>query len=131
MLVVDVDLKGDGITEMHNYIDEFGAIDTFTVKTPGGGYHMYFNYKSPDEDDAFLIKQYMRNKTNFRGIGIDVRSNGGYIVGAGSSIKGKTYAITKNVPIIGIPMSLLYWLVVAPQNEATTDHDHDACLQVL
>ena len=47
---------------------------------------MYFNYKSPDEDDAFLIKQYMRNKTNFRGAGIDVRSNGGYILGAGSSI---------------------------------------------
>ena len=37
LLVVDVDLKGDGVAEMQKYLDEFGAIDTFTVKTPGGG----------------------------------------------------------------------------------------------
>ena len=53
LLVVDVDLKGDGIIAMQKYIDEFGDIGTFTVKTPGGGYHMYFNYQSPNEHDVF------------------------------------------------------------------------------
>ena len=140
LLVVDVDLKGDGIVEMQKYTEEFGDIDTFTVKTPGGGYHMYFNYQSPNEHDAFFIKQYLKNKTHFRGTGIDVRSNGGYIVGAGSSINGKTYAITKNVPIIDIPASLLYWLVVAPtkqpkqhspktkQQTTTTTHTYEYCI---
>ena len=141
LLVIDVDLKGDGIVEMQKYIDEFGDIDTYTVKTPGGGYHMYFNYQSPNEQDAFFITQYLKNKTHFRGAGIDVRSNGGYIVGAGSSINGKTYTITKHVPIIDIPTSLLHWLVVAPTKQpkqhspkakqkppTTTTHHYEYCI---
>jgi len=116
--VVDIDKKDNGVDEMQRYIAEFGDIDTFTVQSPNEGYHLYFRYDHPNEDDAFLIRQYMKNMLNFRGVGIDVRSNGGYIVAPGSTIKGRSYNIIKDLPILNIPSHLLNWLVVGATKES-------------
>ena len=56
---------------------------TYTVDTPSGGCHLYF---SVDEDAR------VRNSAGIIGPHIDVRSGGGYVVGAGSRIGGRAYA---------------------------------------
>ena len=60
----------------------------------------------------------MKNRTNFRGFGIDVRSNGGYIVAPGLTINGRSYTIIKDLPIINIPTNLLNWLIVGATKES-------------
>ena len=76
LLVVDIDVKDDGLTEFQKYVAEFGDIQTFTVASPSGGLHVYFNHSTPNIDDAFKINQYLETKTKFRSVGIDVRSAG-------------------------------------------------------
>ena len=80
LLVVDIDVKDDGLIEFQKYLAEFGDIQTFTVATPSGGLHLYFNHSTPNVVDTFKINQYLKTKTKFRGVGIDIRSAGGYIV---------------------------------------------------
>jgi hypothetical protein len=41
------------------------------------------------------------------GSGVDIRSKGGFVVGAGSTIGGKSYDIDKNLPIVAAPT----WMV--------------------
>jgi len=84
IIVVDLDThKWD--LQTHPWILTFGRalkkFDTYTVKTCSGGYHLYFLY---DDDLA--------DKKN-SSIGIDVLSNGTYIVAPHSHI----YNIKKNI----------------------------------
>lgn len=67
-LVVDVDAGKDGYVSML----ELDLPDTLTVKTPGGGIHLY--YTGPD----------VANSVDRLARGVDVRSSGGYVVGPGS-----------------------------------------------
>ena len=39
LLVVDLDVKDDGVLEFQKYIKEFGNPNTFVVQTPSGGLH--------------------------------------------------------------------------------------------
>ena len=55
LLVVDIDAKDDGVGEFNKYLEEFGEIDTITIKTPRGGYHYYFQYYNDDPDTDYLI----------------------------------------------------------------------------
>lgn len=91
IMVVDIDAyKMDQenilLKEYSNYLD----IDTYIVKTPSGGYHLYFEY---DED----LKQTASN------IHIDIRNNGGYIVMEGSYFNNNQYLCYKDKQITAIP----------------------------
>lgn len=55
-------------------------LGTFTVKTPSGGYHLYFKVDTP-----------IANANNFPN-GIDVRAAVGYVVGPGCSIVAEDYS---------------------------------------
>ena len=99
------------------YIDSHGSPNTLTVSTPSGGLHLYFNYSSKKPDDAEKVRQYLRNKTGFRGKGIDVRSEGGYIVAPPSVVSKKPYKIVSNTAVIDIPSNLIDWLL---KDEVTT-----------
>jgi hypothetical protein len=55
---------------------------TYTVDTPSGGWHLYFSVAG----DARV-----RNSAGAVGAHIDVRADGGYVVGAGSRIGGRAY----------------------------------------
>lgn len=57
--------------------------DTYIVDTPSGGCHLYFSAAG----DARV-----RNSAGVVGPHIDVRADGGYVVGAGSRIGGHAYA---------------------------------------
>jgi RecA-family ATPase len=88
LLVLDVDAK-NGKKGLHSLaeLDTFeGVPDTFTVETPTGGLHLYFKPEAPVGNSAGKL-----------GAGLDVRGDGGYVVGPGSTIDGKPYSVRKLV----------------------------------
>ena len=106
--VVDLDFysKGESIFNLDdssfiktfgkNYIDDF---DTFTVKTPSGGLHLYFKY-----DEA--IGQTANDEHK-----VDTRTNGGYVVSPNSIINGNKYEIIKDTHFKHIPDNLKDYLL--------------------
>ncbi len=68
-IVIDIDVK-DGKNGIAEYAALGGAYDTLTVRTPSGGYHLY--YEGPDSGNAPLSNA------------IDIRSHHGYVVAPGS-----------------------------------------------
>jgi hypothetical protein len=109
IIVLDVDKKDNGIEAIEDFKRNFGNFETFTVSTPNGGFHHYFNYNSENETDDYLIKQFI-NHTKLRGVGLDIRTERGYIVAPGSSIDGKYYNIINDVSICDMSSSLITWL---------------------
>lgn len=85
-IVIDLDLKGsvDGVKAFESLCNrlDIELPDTYKVRTPSGGQHLYFRRRY-----AGLI----RNSAGVLGPGIDVRGQGGYVVGEGSVIDGKRY----------------------------------------
>ena len=80
IVVIDVDNKNDksGDRQLAAYMLEnnLSLPDTFTVRTPSGGRHLYF--KASKE---------LRSRVNWLP-GVDVRGVGGYVVAAGSIMQG-------------------------------------------
>lgn len=76
LLVVDVDNKGEkrGDSELLRLeLEGFDLPETYTHRTPSGGRHLVYRVERPVKQGA-----------NVLGHGLDIRSRGGYIVGAGS-----------------------------------------------
>ena len=111
LLVVDLDVKDDGVTEFQNYCSEFGAPETLTVLTPSGGDHYCFKFSHSDPDCELMIKHYLTNATKFRGKGIDIRGEGGYVVGPPSCRDGESYEVKNDAKPIDLPASLITWLL--------------------
>lgn len=65
--------------------------DTFTVKTPGGGYHLFYKAETP-----------LRNKNFLYRLPIDIRGVGGYLMIPPSSYGDKKYSVVKDCPIMTI-----------------------------
>jgi hypothetical protein len=112
LLVLDLDVKDDGVEEFKKYLAEHGNPNTLTVQTPSGGFHYYFNYASKNADDEVLIKTFLKNASKYRGKGIDIRSTGGYSVAPPSRRDGKDYKVLKSTAPTDIPSSLISWLIV-------------------
>lgn len=81
LAVIDVDVKDGRPGE-----DTFAGLglpdDTFVVRTPSGGRHLYF--RVPDD---------VRNSVQRLGPGVDVRGIGGYVVGPGSVVGDRQYDV--------------------------------------
>ena len=117
IIVLDIDDKDDGINEFKKYTDLYGEINTLTVKTPNKGFHYYFSYHQNDDTVQHLINDSLINKSKYRnGKGIDIRSNGGYVVGPNSSINGKKYEIINDVLPIEMPEKLALWILEGNDN---------------
>jgi len=86
LLVIDCDVKDDvdGIANWRRLQAEHGGTIrcTPTVRTPSGGLHFYFS-KPAD--------RIVRNSAGKLAPGVDVRGEGGYVVGAGSVLDGVAY----------------------------------------
>jgi len=80
LFVVDVDAKNGGIESFALLEDMLPH--TLRVRTPSGGLHLYFRGRAP-----------VRNSASKIAAGIDVRGEGGYVVGPGTSIDGRRYEI--------------------------------------
>ncbi|MET9597446.1 bifunctional DNA primase/polymerase [Streptomyces sp. NPDC006459] len=87
------------LCQQHNGRAEL-APDTHTVTTTSDGHHLYFAAPANIE---------LRNTAGKLGWKIDTRANGGYVVGAGSIITGKTAPYDTLVPVA--PQPLPAWLL--------------------
>jgi bifunctional DNA primase/polymerase-like protein len=74
---------------------------TLTVATPTGGRHLY--YQAPR---GFRL----RNTVGRLGPLIDTRASGGYVVGPGSVVDGRSYRVTADLPVAPLPRWLLHEL---------------------
>jgi hypothetical protein len=109
LVVLDVDVKsgkrGD-LSLLQLEMDGFELPSTFTVSTPSGGEHLYF--RTPKA---------VRQGVDLLGNGLDIRSLGGYVIGPGSVIDGRTYEIAHKVPIAQAPQWLIDRLGTAKARE--------------
>ncbi len=107
IIIIDVDPK-PGSTDAQRSLKmlmDMGLPKTRTVKTPSGGVHLY--YKHPGR----WVKSVANNWP-----GIDIRGNGGYVLGPGSTTeKGKscnagTYVLTDDREIATLPLNIVVQL---------------------
>jgi hypothetical protein len=74
MFVLDIDPAHGGETSLEDLESAHGKLpDTLLVETGGGGWHYYFR-----------VDRRIRNGCNTLGAGIDIRGDGGFVVGPGS-----------------------------------------------
>jgi len=66
LLVVDVDVKDQGMEEFSKCFDRYGSPTTLTVSTPSGGLHLYFNYNSKNPQDAEQNKAIPEEQNGFQ-----------------------------------------------------------------
>ena len=110
VFVVDVDLdtekKIDGTAELKRLEKKHGPLpQTFAVLTPRGGRHLFFQMP-----DALPIK----SRTDVLARGLDVRGDGGYVVGPGSRLGDKSYKVLNATP----PALPPPWLVAMVRKES-------------
>lgn len=96
LLVIDTDrhnAKEDGEVSLQELQSDCNGSfpETFTVRTPSGGIHRYFKAEG------------FASKNRFRPA-LDVKSNGGYVVIAGSYTDKGSYTIIKDAPIAECPL---------------------------
>ena len=87
----------DGAKVLAALVEHAGArlpIQTYTVRTASGGQHLYF---TPPEGPP------LRNTAGRLGWLIDTRAAGGYVVGAGSTIRGRSYTPILDLPVTPLP----------------------------
>jgi len=99
--VLDIDAGSGGIDSVRDIFGDEWPV-TPTLQTPGGGYHLYFQY--PDSG--------VRNSAGTIGAGLDIRGGGGCVVGAGSVRDGRSYRWVddlspEEVPLAPFPESLI------------------------
>ncbi|WP_309032592.1 bifunctional DNA primase/polymerase [Streptomyces alfalfae] len=107
--VVDLDERedGSGIDAFNDLAKKCGATipDTLTVRTPTGGRHLYF---AAPKDTV------IGNSAGRLAHHVDVRGQGGYVVGPGSKTDVGTYEIELDVPIAPFPAWIVE-LLTSPQ----------------
>ena len=118
LIVLDVDVKKkndrekvEGVQEFLKYIEQYGDVNTFTVKSPSGGFHYYFKYKHSSGRAKYLIENIVKTNTGYRNAGLDIRSNGGVIIMPGSSTNLGNFTVLTDSNIIQMPLTLLEWLI--------------------
>jgi hypothetical protein len=95
------------------YEKYFSDIESFTVKTPHGGVHIYYKYA----DNLSRID-------SVNGWPVEVRGEGHGCTSAGSSFEGKEYKVIKDLPIITQDLSKL-----AHERLVKLSDDRDADIQ--
>lgn len=84
VVVIDLDIKenNNGLATWEDWdVCDDGA-DTYRVRTPSGGLHLYFG-----------TAQSYRNSVRRIGAGVDVRGEGGFVVAAGSELDAGSYRL--------------------------------------
>jgi hypothetical protein len=109
-----VDLDGEAAIEWWAEQPETDA-ETYTVET-GRGLQLYF------DAPGFPVK----NSAGELAPGVDIRGDGGFVVGAGSPHRsGKTYTLLADVTPAAAPSWLLEWLRARPAAAPLQDYPGD------
>ena len=72
---------------------------------------------SSNPDDHFLIDKYLKNKTKYREKGIDIRSNGGYVIIAPSEYDNGKYEFANNEKMVEMPTTFINWLLLGTEQK--------------
>jgi predicted P-loop ATPase len=116
LLVIDTDVKAatattPGIDGVANLLAMGPLPQTRVIQSPSGGVHFYFTYP-----EGFNI----RNSVSILAPGVDVRGEGGMVVGEGSPHKrGGLYKVVVDVEAAPLPLWLLERLRVIAQRDAS------------
>lgn len=108
MIVVDVDVAKGGNESLQLLEITHGLPDTLVARTPSGGRHLFFVADGPAGNSVEQI-----------GPGLDVRSRGGYVVAAGSTVPSGEYRWESDLPIADAPEWLVTKLGTAIPKEGT------------
>lgn len=107
LIVPDIDPRNGGDVTISELIEQYGPLpETAEVRTGGNGLHIIFARPQGVEIRNFKL-----------GEGVDIKTNGGFIVGAGSlHISGRRYEWLNDLPPAGPPEWLLK-LLRTPQDK--------------
>ena len=107
--VVDLDRKDgkDGVAAFSELAKPHGGSPTFAVKTPTGGYHLWFRGQAS-------------NSTSRLATGVDVRGRSGYVVMPPSVIGDAKYKVAKEADIAEAPA----WLLALTQKPHAKASEH-------
>lgn len=111
LVVVDIDNKNgkDGSSAFSGLQFENGMVDTtFKVKTPSGGFHLYFEGKTKNR--VGLVT------------GVDIRSVGGYVVAPGCKKANGEYVIVEDDTNISTPPGWLIEKIGRPNERQSLSH---------
>lgn len=115
-IIVDADTKdGKPGLESLEALEMCGLpTDSLRVATPSGGVHVYLRSDAPHRNSVDKMPDYR---------GIDIRADGGYVVGPGSTIDGTTYEVVgKSTEVRPSPTWFDEYLVnLQPQHAPRTD----------
>ncbi|MET3156816.1 hypothetical protein ABIE85_002610 [Bradyrhizobium diazoefficiens] len=94
LLVLDVDKRHGGCEtfEFLRLVEDFP--ETMTSNTQGGGQHLFY---------VLRVGEPLKNGTHRLGPGIDVKTDGGYVLMPGSTIEGRMYTRANSAPITFAP----------------------------
>jgi len=92
MFVIDIDIKKHGEQTWASFCAEHALSDlqTYEVRTPSGGRHLYFDGHGPTSVDKI-------------GPGVDTRGKGGYVLVPPSVVNGKRYEHLTDFGLAAIP----------------------------
>ncbi|MER6503218.1 bifunctional DNA primase/polymerase [Streptomyces sp. NPDC001455] len=116
LVVIDLDMpkpnsNGDtpcGVTTFEALCERAGqpVPTTYRTRTASGGHHLYFTAPPGTR---------LTNTAGLLGPLIDTRAWGGYVVGPGSTVNGRTYEVIDPTPVAPLPSWLLNALSPAPR----------------
>ena len=112
LLVLDVDAHKNGFDALAAIEQEIELEATYEVESPRGGRHIYYRCDAP-----------VQNGVDVFGRGIDVRTHGGYVVGAGSRTADGEYRLVADEPIAAADARLVERSTVLAS--AKSDHVRD------
>lgn len=111
--LVVVDLDGEGAVDA--WLELGGADATYTVST-GRGLHLYFQHPG----------FYVGNSSGALGPKIDIRGDGGFVVGPGSPhVSGAEYIVVDGGEPAPVPAWLLEWFKQQPARAEVQPHPED------
>lgn len=117
VIVVDIDPDKGGEDAWQNLLDRYpDTEDTWAVITGSGGYHLYFE-----------AVEGIRNSASVVGPGIDIRSDGGYVIAPPSRhLSGGTYVWSENLSFktMPVPAALPEWLTTFLLPRTTRNSNH-------
>ena len=112
LLILDIDIKNDGMKEWLKYTSENNEIDTRQHITPSGGFHYFFleqDIRYNDVENKLISR--LKNKSLYRGVGVDMRKGNGYSVAPPSAVDGLKYKVLNDKGPQLITKQLLDWIL--------------------
>ena len=135
LIILDIDIKDDGLTEWSQYIKLHGEPLTVCQKTPSGGYHyLFLNSSSAYSEEETLLLSLLKNKSKYRNKGIDIRKGNGYIVCEPSTINNNKYEFIRHYKdnnFNKMPVTLLKWLLEFEKTPLATSIDNKENILIL